>query len=298
MTYARLNDLINVYPEPNGAAPPVRNVGDGFLFATVQGAVQNEAGELWYMINYGEYVRAEDLELVEISDFAGVELNAQPERVFGWMVVDYWPSDAPNTPHDPGNTRLPRYTFIEVFDAVEADDGWIWYDIGGGRWMRQTYVSLINPSERPDEIGAGEYWVEVDLYEQSFAAYVGDQMVYAGLVSSGLNRWPTNEGLFQVWSRHSTTKMSGAEGRVDYYFIEDVPHTMYFDYDIALHGAYWHDRFGYKHSHGCVNMPPRAAEWVFNWSAKAPNDLWVNVYSSNPLNYFERYDPEQTFAGP
>ena len=52
------------------------------------------------------------------------------------------------------------------------------------------------------------------------------------------------------------TKMSGAEGKVDDYFIEDVPHTMFFDNDIALHGAYWHDRFGYKHSHGCVNMPP------------------------------------------
>jgi len=297
MTYARLHDLINVYPEPSAAAPPVRNVGDGFLYATVQGAVRNEAGELWYLINYGEYVRAEDLTLVELSDYAGVEVNGQTERPFGWVIVDYWYSDEPGAEPDQSRPKLPRYTFFEVYDAKLMDDGWIWYDIGSGRWMRQTYVSLIEHSPRPEEIGDNEYWTEVDLYEQSFAAYVGDRMVFASLISSGLNRWPTGEGLFQVWDRHLSAKMSGAEGRVDYYFIEDVPHTMYFDYDIALHGAYWHDRFGYKHSHGCVNMPPRAAEWVFNWSEKAPNALWVRVFSSDPMAYFDRYDTEDSFDG-
>lgn len=127
-------------------------------------------------------------------------------------------------------------------------------------------------------------------------------MVFATLVSSGLNRWPTYEGTFQVdpQYRYVAEKMSGAEGRVDYYFVEDVPHTMYFDKlnEIALHGAYWHDRFGYKHSHGCVNMPPQDSEWVFYWSEKAENDLWVHVHTSDPLVYFDRYDPEESFSGP
>ncbi|MEW5985718.1 MAG: L,D-transpeptidase, partial [Chloroflexota bacterium] len=165
-----------------------------------------------------------------------------------------------------------------------------WYDVGGGNWLRQTQVSLVDPHPRPLGVGPHEFWVEVDLYEQSFAAYEGDRMVYAGLVSSGLNRWPTHEGLFQVWSRHLEVKMSGAEGKEDYYFIEDVPHTMFFDEDIALHGAYWHDWFGFKHSHGCVNMPPRDAEWVYNWSAVAPNDLWVWVHESDPADYFHQYE--------
>ncbi len=296
-TYARLKDLINVYPEPTTAVPPVRNVGDGFLFVTVQ-AVENHNGVNWYMINLNEWVKEEDLTVVDDSEFTGVAINSQPERPFGWMIVDYWYSTEPGAEPAPGSLKLPRYTFFEVFDAVEAEDGWIWYDIGNGRWMRQTYVSLVDPTPRPAEIGADEYWVEVDLYEQAFAAYEGDRMVYAGLVSSGLNRWPTWEGLFQVWDRQTTTKMSGAEGKIDYYFIEDVPHTMFFDDEIALHGAFWHDRFGYKHSHGCVNMPPRAAEWVFNWSENSPTDLWVYVHTSDPAHYFERYDPEENFAGP
>lgn len=296
-TYARLQDNINVYSGPSASSEIVRNVGDGFLFSTIQGAVEGE-GMLWYVINYGEYVRASDLTIVDATEFTGIEIKSQPERPFGWMIVDYWYSNQPGAEPAPENVKLPRYTFFEVYEAVTADDGWIWYNIGGGRWMRQTYVSLVDSNPRPEGVGAEEYWVEIDLYEQSFAAYIGNRMVYAGLISSGLNRWPTNEGLFQVWERHLKTKMSGAEGKIDYYFIEDVPHTMYFDYDIALHGAFWHDRFGYKHSHGCVNMPPRDAEWVFNWSAGAPNDLWVWSHTSDPNHYFDRYDPETSFSGP
>lgn len=295
--YAKLKDLTNVYPQPTTAVAPVRNVGDGFLFVTVQ-AVEQHEGKNWYMINPDEWVQEEDILLVDISEFTGFEVHAQPTKPFGWMVVDYWFSDQPGAEPTPGNLKLPRYTFFEVENAVVADDGWIWYDIGNGRWMRQTYVSLIDVTPRPEEIGPDEYWVEVDLYEQTFAAYQGDRMVYAGLVSSGLNRWPTHEGLFQVWDRQLKTKMSGAEGKVDYYFIEDVPYTMFFDNDIALHGAFWHDRFGYKHSHGCVNMPPRAAEWIYNWSANAPNDLWVWVHTSEPDLIFHHFDPQESFAGP
>lgn len=299
-TYARLSDLVNVYTAPSLAAPIARNVGDGFLYSTVQGAVESE-GQTWYMINPDEYVRSEDLHIVSDSSFTGYEVMAQPERPFGWVLAPVHPSRAPGAEPEPGTPKLDRYTFFQVYEAVnvtEEDGEWLWYNIGGGYWVRQTFVSLVDVDAPPEGVGENDYWVEVDLYEQSFAAYEGERMVYAGLVSSGLNRWPTREGLFQVWSRHLQTKMSGAEGEVDYYFIEDVPHTMFFDDDIALHGAYWHDRFGYKHSHGCVNMPPRAAEWVFDWSGDAPNDLWVWVHTSDPHLYFDRHDPLVDFAGP
>ncbi|MFN2293632.1 MAG: hypothetical protein ACK2U0_04410, partial [Candidatus Promineifilaceae bacterium] len=131
-TYGHLADLANVYPEPTTSVPPVRNVGDGFLFVTVQ-AVEEHEGENWYMINLGEWVRQEDITLVEKSQFTGYEVLAQPPRLFGWMVADYWYSNEPGAEPAPGALKLPRYTFFEVYHAVEADDGWIWYDIGNGR---------------------------------------------------------------------------------------------------------------------------------------------------------------------
>ncbi|MCI0395106.1 MAG: L,D-transpeptidase [Chloroflexi bacterium] len=283
--YAYLEDNINLYPQPNLNTPPVRNVGQGFLYVTIQGQVEAN-GELWYQVNPGEYTPASGVRIVQDSEFSGVEVHQQPARPFGWILQDVRPSSQPGGEPHQGFAELTRYTFFEVYDTAVAGDGWIWYYLGDGRWIPQTAVSLVDVTPQPEAIGPNEYWVEVDLYEQSFAAYEGNRLVYAGLISSGLNRWPTYEGLYQVWSRHLQAKMSGAEALVDYYFIEDIPYIMYFDpqNEIALHGAYWHDRFGYKHSHGCVNMPPRAAEWVFYWSENAPNDLWVWVHASDPAN--------------
>jgi hypothetical protein len=299
MKYGRLADNVDVYAEPNMSSPIVRNAGDGYLFSTIHDIANNNSeGRLWYRINFNEWVRGEDITLARPSEFTGFEIRSQPVRPFGWMLVDFWYSDGPGEEPNETAIKLPRYTTFEVYGADVDREGWIWYDIGHGRWMRQTYVSIIDVSERPEEIGPNEYWVEIDLYEQNFAAYEGDRMVYAGLVSSGLNRWPTYEGLFQVWERHMKTDMSGAEGRVDYYVVEDVPHTMYFDFDIALHGAYWHDRFGYKHSHGCVNMPLRDAEWIYFWSENAPNDLWVWVHTSDPHHYFEKEGATDDTGGP
>ncbi|MCO5184546.1 MAG: L,D-transpeptidase [Anaerolineae bacterium] len=299
MWVGRIADFANVYSQPSAASPVVRNVGDGFLYATIRRSMESE-GERWYEINIGEYVRAAEVAIVSISDFHGVVLDRQPQRPFGWFIVDFRPSSVPGGEPDYQFEKIKRYYFFEVYDAVEADDGWLWYDIGNGMWINQQYVSLVDVNKRPDDIGPNDKWVEVDLYEQSLAAYEGDRMVFATLISSGLNRWPTYEGLFRVRYRHDYTNMSGAEGLIDYYLVEDVPNTMFFDIDneIALHGAYWHDRFGYKHSHGCVNMPPLDAEWVYDWSADTVvnpdgydenGGLWVWVHESDPLHYFDKF---------
>jgi hypothetical protein len=40
---------------------------------------------------------------------------------------------------------------------------------------------------------------------------------------------------------------------------------MFFQAHNALHGAYWHDRFGMTKSHGCVNLAPKDAHYLFDW---------------------------------
>ena len=62
---------------------------------------------------------------------------------------------------------------------------------------------------------------------------------------------------------------------------------MYFDGDIGLHGTYWHDGFGYRQSHGCVNLSVTDAKWLYEWAADVRDfsdpdskDLTVYVFSS------------------
>jgi hypothetical protein len=292
--YVQLNDRGLVYPEPNSRRAPLFDLGEGFVFVNVMAVLEeimaDDTVQEWYRINPGRYIKAEAIEReVRPSTYQGRTFAEQPTRPFGWIVTGVRPSSHPGGPANDNLPFLPRYHFFQVHGAADGGDGWLWYDVGNGAWVHQTRVSVVDPKGRPGGVGEGHYWVEVDLYEQTFAAYQDSRLVYAGLISSGLPRTATREGLFQVWSRHTRGKMSGFEGWPEYYYLQNVPHIQYFDRDIGLHGAYWHDRFGFRASRGCVNMAPKDAEWLFNWSARGPNTLWVWVHTSNPHDYFARY---------
>jgi lipoprotein-anchoring transpeptidase ErfK/SrfK len=100
------------------------------------------------------------------------------------------------------------------------------------------------------------------------------------MISSGLPKFRTSEGIFKIWDRYELVKMSGATGQPDFYYLPQVPWVMYFnDQEQALHGAYWHDYFGWPRSHGCVNMSMTDAQWAFNWTKDTPK-AYVYVYHS------------------
>lgn len=135
--------------------------------------------------------------------------------------------------------------------------------------MAPTFVSessVVQPVLRPAGVGPGEKWVDVNLTQQRLVAYEGDVPVFDTLVSSGLWNHPTVTGQFRVYLRFTSQTMDGRRLGYDY-FLEDVPYVMYFFEDYALHGTYWHNNFGTPMSHGCVNLPTPAAEWIFNWSS-------------------------------
>lgn len=111
----------------------------------------------------------------------------------------------------------------------------------------------------------GEKWIDVNLTTQTLTAYEGQRAVFTSLVSSGTSYYPTVVGTFQIYAKYRTTRMSGGSG-ASYYDLPNVPYTMYFYKGYALHGAYWHNNFGTPMSHGCVNLHPSNAEWLFNWA--------------------------------
>lgn len=131
-----------------------------------------------------------------------------------------------------------------------------------------TYLSpqVGQPANRPFGVKRDENWIDVDLTTQTLNAYEGSELVYTTKISSGTNENPTVTGMFRVWLRFESQTMDGSRLGYDYY-LENVPYVMYFFEDYALHGAYWHNNFGYQMSHGCVNLSPSDAGWLYNWSA-------------------------------
>jgi lipoprotein-anchoring transpeptidase ErfK/SrfK len=277
LTYARvIKPDVAVYASPEDAArdlAPKRNLGRGYLWVSVEEETLFE-GESYIRINVGEYVHADALAVYDPSRFQGVALAAQPERPFAWILRTVRPTVTPAGAVNPDAPAYGRYQLVQIY-ATEYLGDQVWYLIGPHQWINQIYVGKVELASRPAGIDAGAAWVDVNLFEQTIAVYVGDQMIYATLIASGLPGWDTPVGLFQVWHRVPLGKMSGSAGRSDYYFLEDVPWSLYFNQAVAFHTAYWHDDFGYKHSHGCVNLAPLDARWLFDW---APELLQVWVH--------------------
>jgi hypothetical protein len=283
-TYARIiTGNVPIYQDPGHASQgiaPIRAMDAGYVWVTLAAAqpITQEA-QLWYAINENEYIQADYLEIYRPSEFHGVSIPTP--KTFAWMVFDAW--TAPGAGEMPGDASilLERYTIVPIAEE-QIVEGQKWYRVGDNQWVEQGMVGLVTSKPRPEDVGPQDKWIEVDLYEQTLAAYEGDRMVYATLVSSGLPWWQTESGLFQIWVKIKQAKMSGRKGYPDYYFLEDVPWTMYFNRDFALHAAYWHDRFGIQHSHGCVNLSPLDAQWLFEWSTPTGSTGWTVATEDNP----------------
>ncbi len=279
-TYKKVVAEALIYDAPHGN--PIETLASGFNYVTILSTQDN-----WSEISPGRWVDNSVLsDDVTLSRFAGVLLPDEPlPYPMAWVLRNKRTSARPGLEATVDAPLLLRYTRVNIYATVEVD-GFRWYQVGDGQWLHQYDVAKIIPIERPQDVDTHK-WISVDLYEQVAIAYEGEKAVFATLVSSGLPQWSTNEGLFNVYVRFQRTVMSGAYGQPDFYYLEEVPWTMYFDNDIALHGTYWHDGFGYRHSHGCVNLSITDAHWLFNWSSDefdftVPNDEGpaVYVYSS------------------
>jgi hypothetical protein len=257
---------------PNWA--PIGTVDPGFTFISVYSIRDG-----WVEINPGQWVPESATAVTRPSTFSGVLLSqGEMKYQMAWVLIPQHPAPYPGAATDSSRPRMERYTRLNIFETVELD-GWRWYLVGPDAWIKQTNVAKIQFTERPE--GVKGRWIAVDLYEQVLVAYEEDTPVFATLVSSGLPDWATNEGTFQTYWRLTTGYMTGSEGQSDYYLVEGVPYTLYFDNAISLHGTYWHDSFGYRHSHGCVNMTITDSHWVFQWTADAGFDYpYVHVFSS------------------
>jgi lipoprotein-anchoring transpeptidase ErfK/SrfK len=136
--------------------------------------------------------------------------------------------------------------------------------------LRERVVAFVR--RRPGGIGGSARWVHVDLSRQLLTAYEGDRLVFATLVSTG-RAHPTPTGHFRVWYKAVHAPMRGHPPD-EPYFVDEVPYAMFFHGNLALHGTFWHDRFGRRMSHGCVNLSVGDAAWLFAWSPPSLPSGW------------------------
>ncbi|HEY3236946.1 MAG TPA: L,D-transpeptidase [Polyangiaceae bacterium] len=164
-------------------------------------------------------------------------------------------------------------------------NGRLYYETVDEKWLSDFDASRIDPAKKmPGWGAAGEKWIDVNITKQTMTLYDGTKPVYATLVSTGeagledsQHTTATKRGIFRIHTKHVTATMSSQELGEEFE-LRDVPYVQYFDRQgYALHGAYWHDRFGMPKSHGCINLSPEDARRVFYFTEPALPPGWHGV---------------------
>lgn len=269
---------VNTYAEPGGAVNG--SIPEGFNFVNVVSQVEG-----WIQSEDGAWISMSDGYYVPTSEFVGVTLSEDWSLPFGWVldITGIYASSYPGGEPDSSTGLVPlHYERFNIYTEVVDSEGWTWYLVGADQWVKQVYMTVIKPVERPDDVTGR--WVAIDLFEQSLVAYEGNRPVFATLISTGLPGTETNRGVFEVWARLERDGMSGATGAPNAYALQSVPWVQYFDEGISLHGTYWHDTFGYRRSRGCVNLSISDARWVYDFFTPivaSGDPAYVFVYSSD-----------------
>ncbi len=146
-----------------------------------------------------------------------------------------------------------------------------WADGAGLKVLTEQDVAPISP-----EVDPAEKKIVADLTYQTLSCFEGNNEVYFSRISSGAVFDPatgaisderaTPVGDLNTHWKIVSLNMSGG-GSASGYSTPAVPwDTVISGEGIAIHGAFWHNDFGEKRSHGCINVKPEDAKWIFRWT--------------------------------
>jgi hypothetical protein len=245
--------------------------------------IEEAGGQKYYRTVRGRYVRVADVHLKEAPKMRGVYLDARTRLPVAFVhvqggtpVLKRVGKSIKTVGRAEMHARFANARLAEWGDraVVVAPDG---------HAIARDQVRVARAIQRPDGIGPGERWIHVHIPEQVLVAYQGDRPMMTTLVSSGrdYDGYVTPGGLFRIDSKLVSTTMQGNDPKEGVYEVEEVPWTMYFHDAFAVHGAYWHDIFGNKKSHGCINVAPADARWLFYWSHPDLPHQWQSIRAHN-----------------
>ncbi|MGV8050149.1 MAG: L,D-transpeptidase [Anaerolineaceae bacterium] len=244
-------------------------------------------GRTLVQLESGEWMEATPI--YSWTRFQGLQFSQTPKNDFGWVVNETDSYTAPGFNSPKTGKIYAKYDPIQIYQVAEAD-GYYWYLVAPDEWIsshksRRVVVDLTRP-----EGVESDRWINIDLYNLTLSVYENGELKFASLIASGLAPFYTQPGTFQIFRADKTVTMQDAyeADRSDFYHLQAVPWALFYDRNTAIHGVYWPVILGFPQSHGCVNMSPGDAHWVFNWAEVGD---WVYVHDpsgatpTNPALY-------------
>jgi hypothetical protein len=182
-------------------------------------------------------------------------------------------------------SRLRVGMVLQSEDKILDKDGNGWHKVVFNEWLRypdrvsgdwyvsDKYVEVFKDDGTiilDENTATTTKHILIDRSEQKIFAYDGEEVVMEFPVSTGLEFTPTPRGTFSIFKKTPSRYMQGPLPYLssqDSYDLPGVPWNLYFtEQGAVVHGAYWHQSFGARYSHGCVNLNPNNAEELYYWT--------------------------------
>ena len=244
-----------------------REIPPGRVYLAYKQRIENSSG-VFYQFQTGEWIRGESVlsRVGYSSDSRGVLVTGVPRTNFAWLIEGVETLSAPGVQGKPTGHKIPIYSLVYAYDTRKVD-GYNWTMVGMNEWVEDRLVAKVIDNPTPPEGVTNGRWVEINIGKQTVSVYENNRLIFAALAATGIESLATRPGVFQVTKKvpaeHMTISFTASPK--DFYYLESVPWTIYFDEGRAMHGIYWRTNLGRPASHGCVNLTIADAHWLYDW---------------------------------
>jgi lipoprotein-anchoring transpeptidase ErfK/SrfK len=233
---------------------------------------------VWYQVEDGSYVYSGGVQ--PVRTILNKPQTISLKGALGEVSVPY--TDARETPEPKGNVvyRL-YYETVHWVQATHIDplNGSAWYYILDDKFEQYYYAPAEHIRLIPDQeltplspdVPDKNKRVEVRLNDQLVLAYEGERLVFAARASTGgrlrSGTYTTPTGDYITFHKRPTRHMATGDLASNGFDLPGVPWVIYIkENGTSFHGTYWHNDYGRPRSHGCINLTPQAAKWLFRWT--------------------------------
>ncbi len=276
-----LSATLPLHREPHPDSPVVYSYWRDLVFP-ITDVVVAETGHrhnrIWYRLGEEGYAYSGDVQPVRTEiQTPATEVPASGQ--LAEVTVPY--TDARYDPEDETSTayRLYYETTHWVDTVHTAADGTVWYRLWDdrfevryfalGRHLRLVAAEELAPLA--PEVPRLLKKIEVRLSQQLVAAYEHSQLVFVSRAATGARfasgNYSTPQGWFLTFHKRPTRHMAAGDIASNGFDLPGVPWVTYITRSgISFHGTYWHNDYGAPRSHGCINLTPSAARWIYRWT--------------------------------
>ena len=261
--------------------PGIRSfLARGFWISVARRFRDDATKQFYYETIKGEYVPANSVHMIKPPEFHGYEVLGDTPLPAAIVKASHAAFYQQRKNRFRGIGPVDRLNVYRVFESVKSGAN-TYYRINQDRWLKDSQVAYFELQPPPESIAENEKWIRINLTEQTLEAYEGTTPVFVTLISSGIadsEETVTPTGEFSIKFKHLTDDMTGSVGDgEDVYSVADVPWVQYIYRNIALHASFWHSKYGNPKSHGCINLSPADARFLFNWTDPKLPEKWHGI---------------------